>query len=157
MSFGHTACRVPQQAYFMLSYYKATCDVGTQNDGNTITTRAKLKHILEKRRWREKGSVGGRDKTASRRRCLDSNLWLLKSQNVKFIVEVLWKTAGWGVDRAGVGRRRLLVVVRGRRTAWKLHEIMINCCACTGAAAVGVARVTKRSGQRHEQMQQGER
>lgn len=28
----------------------------------------------------------------------------------------------------------LLVVVRGRRTAWKLHEIMINCCACTGCS-----------------------
>lgn len=58
MSSGQAACRVPQQAYFMLNYYEATCDAGTQNDGNTITTRAKLKHILEKARQRERGSVG---------------------------------------------------------------------------------------------------
>lgn len=41
-----------------------------------------------------------------------------------------WLGSGSSGGVAGM----LLVVVRGRRTAWKLHEIMINCCACTGCS-----------------------
>jgi len=54
---------------------------GTQDDGNTITIVAKLKHILVG--WWEDGVRRGK-----RRHILDSNLWLLKSQlqDVKFIV-----------------------------------------------------------------------
>lgn len=65
----------------------------------------------------------------------EENLWLLlktQSQNVKFMV--------------GSGEK--VATVRGPSTAWgAMREIMINCCD------VGVARVTKRNGQRHNHAQ----